>query len=250
MALKGQKRRFAEAIVSARPLKISNREAALRIGCSENSASASGSRCMADVEVRAYIVAHWPDYFEPIAPNTPVIEKAEAPQAGLPLFCARDIAAWLKEGADAEDLAVVMEAVSGLIPEKPPNLAADSILPLVEGMDKDDSLFLNLVKAVCDKLALSTDPLDFWDSILASPWTTTKEKMAASAEKAKYTKAKPATQSKKENALSDALAARFGAKPPGKDKGASLLHAAGISDDEEGIARHYGLNTKVPQWQN
>lgn len=54
MALVGKKRSFAEAIVAAKPERISNRAAALEIGCSEKCAAASGSRWAKDADVRAF----------------------------------------------------------------------------------------------------------------------------------------------------------------------------------------------------
>ena len=205
MALKGQKRRFAEAIVSAKPLKISNKEAALQIGCTETSASASGSRCAADPEVRAYIVAHWPDYFDPLASLPASQTQAAVPQTELPLFCAREIAVWLRERADDEDLRHIAAALREVLPE---DADEASVIAAVRRADKESGMFQNFVKAVCDKLKTSTDPLDFWDGILLDPFATLKDKQTAAAEKAKYTKSKPAALTQKEMQKEKARAER------------------------------------------
>ena len=200
MALKGQKRRFAEAIVSAKPLKISNKEAALKIGCKENSASASGSRCAADKEVQAYILAHWPDYYDAAAAVAP---QAATQQSELPLFCARDIAAWLSEAADAESLQLIADAV-GARGCATADLSVESVKGWVSEQVADSAGFREVVQAVCIKLGASVEPMDHWDSVLANPYATPKEKAAAAAEKAKYTMAKPAAQNKKDAALETA----------------------------------------------
>ena len=197
MALKGQKRRFAEAIVLAKPLKISNREAALKIGCKENSASASGSRCAADKEVQAYILAHWPDYYEVAAAVAP---QAATQQSELPLFCARDIAAWLTEEADAESLQQIADALATR-GQGAAELNAESVKGWVAGQVADAAAFREVVQAVCSKLGASVEPMDWWDSVLINPYATPKEKSQAAADKAKYTLAKPAAQNKKDAAL-------------------------------------------------
>lgn len=235
MALKGQKRRFAEAIVSAKPLKISNREAALKIGCKENSASASGSRCAADKEVQAYILAHWPDYYEAVA----VAPPAAAQQNELPLFCARDIAAWLADEADAESLRQIAAALA-VKGQHLAELSAESVKGWVAVQAADAPEFREVVQAVCIKLGASVDPLDWWDSVLANPYATPKEKAQAAADKAKYTLAKPAAQNKKDAALEQAQQLRSKRL---HDTTGSLFG----NDDSDGLPTGQ-YKSKVPLW--
>ena len=236
MALKGQKRRFAEAIVSAKPLKLSNKEAALQIGCKEGSASASGSRCAADKEVQAYILAHWPDYYEPeVAFPVAVTQQNE-----LPLFCVREILAWLAE-ADDESVYLIADALAARIPEKAQNeINAESVKGWVAGQVADVPEFKEVVQAVCMKLGVSLDPMDYWDSVLMNPYATPKEKKDAASEKAKYTKAKPAAQNKKDAAFEQAQQLRQNRL---RDATAPLFE----DDDTDGLSRS-GYKGVVPLW--
>jgi len=54
MALTGKKRAFADAVLAG----LSNKEAAIRAGFSEKTASAAGSRNVKDPDVKAYIDKH------------------------------------------------------------------------------------------------------------------------------------------------------------------------------------------------
>jgi len=54
MALTGKKRAFADAVLAG----FSNKEAAIRAGFSEKTASAAGSRNVKDPDVKAYVDAH------------------------------------------------------------------------------------------------------------------------------------------------------------------------------------------------
>lgn len=54
MALTGKKRAFADAVLAG----FSNKEAAIRAGFSEKTASAAGSRNVKDPDVKAYLDAH------------------------------------------------------------------------------------------------------------------------------------------------------------------------------------------------
>ena len=245
MALKGQKRRFAEAIVSAKPLKISNREAALKIGCSERSASASGSRCMADAEVRAYIVAHWPDYFDPTASLPDPQTKAAAPQTELPLFCVQEISAWLENEADEDALQHIAAVLRGKLPDLPQQVDEDTVLQAAKNADKDSSLFANLVKTVCDTLRVSTDPIDQWDSILIDPFASIKQKHDAAVEKAKYTKAKPAAMSQKEIQKEKAQAAREERRQQN-----AVGDFFGFPQNDTHTDSQPGYKSTVPVWKN
>ncbi len=252
MALSKQKKAFAEAIIAAKPERISNKQAALLIGCNESSASATGSRCAADAEVKAFILAHWPLYYHPEleaeeALATAGAEQAVTQQNALPLFCARDVAEWLVT-ADKESVALIAEAVDARNGRRPPSEA--EMKAWVEGLEHGSEELNNLVFAVTRKMRTSTDPMAHWDRILIDPFATDKQKEVAAAEKAKYTKAKPVAQSKKDSALSEAMVARFGVKPAGKDGGASLLGAAGLDNVEEQLEHRYGIGKKVPQWPN
>lgn len=51
MALTGKKRAFADAVLAG----LSNKEAAIRAGFSEKTASAAGSRIVKDLDVKAYL---------------------------------------------------------------------------------------------------------------------------------------------------------------------------------------------------
>ena len=54
MALTGKKRAFADAVLAG----LSNKQAAIRAGFSEKTASAAGSRNVKDPDVKAYLDAH------------------------------------------------------------------------------------------------------------------------------------------------------------------------------------------------
>lgn len=198
MALKGQKRRFAQAIIAAKPLKISNKEAALLIGCKENSASASGSRCAADAEVRAYILAHWPDYYD-----VKTVAETVTQQDELPFFCASSVAEWLitAHETDVQAVAKVLETRLGIGDAE---LDEGVLKRWLGNVAVDDVRFKALVQAVCAKLAVSVNPVDYWDSVLMNPYATAKEKAQAASDKAKFTIAKPASQNRKEAALEKA----------------------------------------------
>lgn len=209
--LKGQKLRFAEAIVSAKPVKISNRDAALVIGCSEGSASATGSRCMADPRVKDYIRSFWPDYF---GDDSKPEDKEEGNQAvvrqqnELPLFCSRAVAEWLESDADCESVSEIAASIAKMGRGNTAVFTADGVSAWIASMDTEDSEFCAIVKAVCDKLRVSLDPVEYWEGVMMDPWATPKEKHAAASEKAKYTKAKPAAVNKKDAAREQALSLR------------------------------------------
>ena len=134
MALKGQRQRFAEAVIAAKPLKLSNKEIALLIGCSETSASASGSRCAADKDVRKFILEHWPNYYD--ADNLTQPRNEAAPQHGLPFFDAESVLNWLETLEDKE----ILQKIFSLSREKvgktgASTLNAEGIKEWIQGID-------------------------------------------------------------------------------------------------------------------
>lgn len=107
MALVGKKRKFAQAVVAAKPLKISNREAALQAGYSKSTASAAGSRCAADDDVQAYIKAHWAGYGD-----THVGERDKAREPKPPKITEALLRRWIEEQeAGSEALNQLIQAI-------------------------------------------------------------------------------------------------------------------------------------------
>ena len=208
MALKGQRRSFAEAVIAAKPLKLSNREIALQIGCSETSASASGSRCAADKDVRQFILDHWPNYYD--ADEEAHVTSSEAvPQQALPFFDAESVLNWLQSLEDKE----ILQKIFSLSSEKVGKTSADglnaeTIKGWMQGISNKHPEFKEVVQAACVKMGATTDLMDYWDSVLINPYSSPKEKQQAAADKAKYTLAKPAAVGKKDSALEAAMAAR------------------------------------------
>lgn len=202
MELTGQKRAFADAVVSAWPERISNREAALKIGCTEGSASASGSRCMADAAVRHYIETHCPGFFGGSSGLVKESVKEEAKpsktvkQSAQPLFTVDDITNWIANSHDEAELA----AIAAVLKTKQPDTAVDgeALIAAVKQLDVKSSVFINIVRLVCEKLQTSTDPIDQWDALMISPWSTNKERKDAADSKAKFTMPKPAAKTAKE----------------------------------------------------
>lgn len=242
MALVGKKRSFAEAIVAAKPEKISNRAAALEIGCSEKCAAASGSRWAKDADVRAFIASCWPEYYSPPAGEK---QNRTAIQNGLPFFCADDVAAWLRY-AKAEELQVVAEAVLAAMPAVW-GITAPKIKAWLEQADTADALFCELVQVFCRRLGATTEPLQYWDSVLINPHASHKEKQAAAEAKAKYTIAKPAAQNKKEAELEQAQRLRYARRPT--DGGAPLFET-GDGPGEEAGGQAAPFKGQVPVWTN
>lgn len=244
MALKGQKRRFAEAIVSAKPKKPSNREIALMLGCTEKSASASGSRWAADREVREYVTAHWPEYYAKEQKNQPA--KTAHQEADLPFFCADSVCEWLKNGANESDLAKIsamLHPTAEQPAENQPPADFGGVAAWISGVAPDDVAFREVLKAVCDKLKVSCNPVDYWDSVLIDPWATDKAKAQAAADKAKYTIAKPASASKKESELERAQSLREQRRQ---------VNAVGdfFMDDGQTGSGHSDYKMSIPQWKN
>lgn len=207
MALKGQRQRFAEAVIAAKPLKLSNKEIALLIGCSETSASASGSRCAADKDVRQFILEHWPNYYD--ADNLTQLNNEAAPQHGLPFFDAESVLNWLETLGDEE----ILQKIFSISREKVGKtgtspLNAEGIKEWMQGINNKHPEFKEVVQAACMKLGATTDLMEYWDSVLINPYSSPKEKAQAAADKAKYTLAKPAAVGKKDSALEAAMAAR------------------------------------------
>lgn len=208
----GQKKRFAEAIISARPVKISNREAALLIGCTEGSASATGSRCMADPRVREYIRHFWPNYFgdfdnvsDELTGETNIDERK---QSELPLFCVQEISKWLETHADVEDLSKISELLVKIGCQSPEIFNGNSIAMLVQKMEKDSEEFKNIVQTVVKKMRATTNPIELYDSIMLDPFASVKEKPEAASLKAKKTIANPASVNKKDAAREQAMLLR------------------------------------------
>lgn len=174
MALTGKKRLFAEAIVNAKPNKISNKQAALQIGCNENSASAAGSRWAADPEVQAFIAEQWADYYA----TPPALARGGRKQdtSNLPQQNA------LAFGVDWE-----------------------SVKAWLESLPDNSEELKKVANLTTRKLKLTTEPLDYWKAVLQDPYSTPKERQAAADGIAKYTIAKPAAANKKEAALEAAL---------------------------------------------
>ncbi|WP_156502945.1 hypothetical protein [Eikenella sp. NML99-0057] len=242
MALVGKKRSFAEAIVAAKPERISNRAAALEIGCSAKCAAASGSRWARDADVRAFIASCWPEYYDPPPAKE---QNTTAIQNGLPFFCADDVAAWLRY-AKVDDVQAVACAVLEVMPEAW-GITAPKIKAWLEQADTEGALFCEIVQAFCRRLGATTNPLQYWDSVLMNQHASPKEKQAAAEAKAKYTLAKPAAQNKKEAELEQAQRLRYGRRLT--DGGAPLFEAATVSGEETGghAAPYKG---QVPVWTN
>lgn len=210
---KGRRRAFAEALVAAKPERISNRRLAELAGCPAATAASAGARLAGDPMVQDYVRRHWPDYYgraatppdaDPAAAAAPVItpQAAALPASRPAAFSMPAVKAWLAE------------------------------------LPTDSPVFEELVQAVCLKLGASRNPLDYWDSVLLNPYAPAKEKAQAAADKARYTMAKPASQSAKDTALEKMVQRR------GQQQ--SLFG----QDDDADNANGHNYRSKVPQWVN
>lgn len=213
--LSGKSLLFARAILEAKPLKISNKTAAMCAGCKESSASASGSRWAAHPDVKAYIKLHWPDYYDDSTDSTNLQTNMAASQTGLPFFDVDAVCAWIAEQQDAKILQCINAAViaANEACNKIP-FTFENVKKWLMKMNSDSDSYSALIQAICQKHGTSTDPFAYWDSVLMNPYSTAKEKDRAAAEKAKYTLAKPAAQSKKEQELERAKKLRDRATTP------------------------------------
>lgn len=176
MALKGQKRKFADAILAARPERISNREAALRIGCKDSNAAPTGSRCAKDPAVQEYIKAHWADYYHQSNDGRVVANKSS------------------NKLYNGEPLRPILNN------KKQPAIHFDAyeVKAWLQGLDPKSEAFLMVVQTCCAQMGNTGDVMQFWQSVLLDPFSEPRDKMAASENIARYTLSKPASKSKKE----------------------------------------------------
>lgn len=167
-SLTQDERNFCQAIINAAPEMITATEAALRIGKSKASAAVSGSRWAKSPRVRAFLAEHFPAH--PLGGGQ--VGKAEIVNTQSALF------------GDAVNFETVKAYLSR------DDLPSDELG--------------ELVKLICAKFGTTTDPVAYWDSVLANPFSNEKSKLQAAKDKAAYTIAKPAAQGSKETQLAQA----------------------------------------------
>jgi len=113
MALTGKKRAFADAVLAG----FSNKEAAIRAGFSEKTASAAGSRNVKDPDVKAYLdqrrqPTHIADKTAPATP-VPVDDAIEIPPTADPVEFLTNVM-----NEPAADLRLRIDAAKAMLPFK------------------------------------------------------------------------------------------------------------------------------------
>lgn len=159
-------RAFCLAIINAAPDKITPTEAALRIGKTKASAAVSGSRWAKSARVRAFIAEHFPAH-----PLGGGVGDAKVINTQAELF----------GGVDFDGVKAYLQR-----DDLPPDELSD------------------LIKLICNKFGTTTDPVAYWDSVLANPYAGIKAKLQAAKDKAAYTIAKPAAAGSKETRMQKA----------------------------------------------
>ncbi|MEH6434301.1 terminase small subunit [Massilia sp. DD77] len=111
MALTGKKRAFADAVLAG----FSNKEAAIRAGFSEKTASAAGSRTVKDPEVKAYLEERRKSPPGPGAPMTtlPPVDTIDIPATADPVEFLTNVM-----NEPAADLRLRIDAAKAMLPFK------------------------------------------------------------------------------------------------------------------------------------
>lgn len=184
---KGKRRAFAEALIAAKPQRLSNRDLAVLIGCPAKTAASAGSRLANDPLVRDYVRRHWADYYGDGDTGTETSEN--------------DTEKGAERLSPAMGAALDMGLVKGWL----------------ANLDTASEAWAELVQLVCRKLGATGEPLDYWDSVLINPYASAKEKAQAAADKARYTMAKPASKNAKDAALEKMVKQRGQQQPQSRD---------------------------------
>lgn len=144
MALTGKKRAFADAVLAG----FSNKEAAIRAGFSEKTASAAGSRNVKDPDVKAYLDAHRKNTDggtkSPPAKFAPLDDAIEIPPTADPVEFLTKVM-----NEPAADLRLRIDAAKAMLPFKHQKLG--------EGGKKDQKQD-DAKKAGAGKFAASAPP--------------------------------------------------------------------------------------------
>jgi len=113
MALTGKKRAFADAVLAG----LSNKEAAIRAGFSEKTASAAGSRNVKDPDVKAYLETHQKNAEggakSPPAKFAPLDDAIEIPPTADPVEFLTKVM-----NEPAADLRLRIDAAKAMLPFK------------------------------------------------------------------------------------------------------------------------------------